>query len=201
MVIKKRGFTIIEMTLVVAILSILILLAVPSFKSSANYMHKNSTNTIHKVLANAIEYWSKDNINPIQKPANFNSINSQGHTVIEYLSNKDIIKDTNLKIEKKEVTINERGDKKTVQYTTVDSSATGVVDVIFEDGVLHTIFINDDGTHNDDISVVFKVFDDLEYDKASNKVTGQKTLKEKNMLLYDIYKEFTYSNPDKVEEW
>lgn len=201
--VKKRGFTLIELVLVVALIGILTMLAIPSFSSSANYTHKNITNVTHKIFANAIEYWSKDNINPIQKPANFKSINSQGHTVGDYISNPEILKDTNL-VEKEEK-INFAGKEKIVKVLEEDADKKNVVNVHFEDGVLHTIYKEDNGELNQDISIVFKVFEDIEYNKEAQSTTVSEQLKAQNMLVYTDdyskenagYEEYIYKKPKK----
>ena len=99
---KNKGFTMAEMLVAIAILTILMGLAVPFFKPAKEFVNKNKTNTTKKILINAIEYWSKDNINPIQKPADFNAVNSQNKKVFEYISNNEVYKDSNMQIEEKD---------------------------------------------------------------------------------------------------
>lgn len=88
---RKKAFTFIEIMIVVAILSILLLMVTPSFVQSRAYHQRNLVNTTNKILISAIDYWIKDNFDPSQRPSDFNSRNSQGKAVFEYISNREIL--------------------------------------------------------------------------------------------------------------
>lgn len=137
---KNLGFTFMELMIVLAILSILMMIAIPSFRPSQNYVEKNMLNTTNKIIIGAIDYWIKDNIDPSQRPDNFNSKNSQNKSVYEYISNTEILsrKDSSGNfVGKSNLWIDgaEMKDNLTLK--------PGMMEIKLEKGVLTTSYIND----------------------------------------------------------
>ena len=97
---KYKGFSMMEMMVVIAIMSILMMISIPNMGQVFSFTNKNMINTTNKVIMSAIDYWVKDNRNPSQRPDNFNSQNSQGKRVFEYISNNEIYNYTNMQIQK-----------------------------------------------------------------------------------------------------
>ena len=125
---KYKGFSMMEMMVVIAIMSILIMVAIPNMGQVFSFTNKNMINTTNKVIISAIDYWVKDNRNPSQRPDNFNSQNSQGKKVFEYISNKEIYNYTNMQIQK-----NADGS----EYMSFKSDEKDIpITVKFEEGVL-----------------------------------------------------------------
>lgn len=93
---KKRGFTLVELMVVVAILGILLLMVFPSLSSATDFNAKNRVNTTNKIILSAIDSWSRDNIVTNMPLVDLNSINSQGKRVYQYISNNEIFTYTNL---------------------------------------------------------------------------------------------------------
>ena len=89
-----------ELMIVIAIMSILMMIAIPNTRQVFSFTNKNMINTTNKVIISSIDYWVKDNRNPSQRSDNFNSQNSQGKKVFEYISNKEIYNYTNMQIQK-----------------------------------------------------------------------------------------------------
>lgn len=125
---KYKGFSMMEMMVVIAIMSILIMVAIPNMGQVFSFTNKNMINTTNKVIISAIDYWVKDNRNPSQRPDNFNSQNSQNKKVFEYISNKEIYNYTNMQIQK-----NADGS----EYMSFKSDEKDIpITVKFEEGVL-----------------------------------------------------------------
>lgn len=125
---KYKGFSMMEMMVVIAIMSILIMVAITNMGQVFSFTNKNMINTTNKVIISAIDYWVKDNRNPSQRPDNFNSQNSQGKKVFEYISNKEIYNYTNMQIQK-----NADGS----EYMSFKSDEKDIpITVKFEEGVL-----------------------------------------------------------------
>lgn len=145
---RKNAFTFIEIMIVVAILTILMMMVSPSFVQSRQFHEKNMVNTTNKVLISAINYWIKDNIDPSQRPSDFNSRNSQGKAVFEYISNREILSTrdssgaitgkSNLWIE----TIS--GSANTTVLRTNAPLNDGMLNIQFEKGILNVGYF--DGT-------------------------------------------------------
>lgn len=166
-----------ELIVVIAIISILLLVVSPPFKPTQNYISKNLTNTTHKILVNAIDYWSRDNIEPLQKPANFNSVNSQNHKVYEYISNKEIYNNTNIKIENGNL----------IKDT---SKTKNIIDVDFNDGVLKTTCLDENGSNI--VQLIYPVF---KLNPATNSIEDISYKKDTNMLIVNDYKPIISVNP------
>lgn len=137
---KNLGFTFMELMIVLAILSILMMIAIPSFRPSQEYVQKNMLNTTNKIIVSAINYWIKDNIDPSQRPDNFNSKNSQNKSVYEYISNAEILsrKDSSGNFFGKSnlwIDGSEMKDDLTLK--------PGMMEIKLEKGVLTTSYIND----------------------------------------------------------
>ncbi|MBS6064164.1 type II secretion system protein [Criibacterium bergeronii] len=188
---KNKGFTMAEMLVAIAILTILMGLAVPFFKPAKEFVNKNKTNTTKKILINAIEYWSKDNINPIQKPADFNAVNSQNKKVFEYISNNEVYKDSNMQIEEKD------GNKELVFVNDKDNDGkddTEIVIVNFEKGVLTTSYLNSDNELSN--STAFLSIQNLE-NLGATSIENYEDKHRKFLILEknDGYKELVYDKP------
>ena len=89
-----------ELMIVIVIMAILMMIAIPNTRQVFSFTNKNMINTTNKVIISSIDYWVKNNRNPSQRPDNFNSQNSQGKKVFEYISNKEIYNYTNMQIQK-----------------------------------------------------------------------------------------------------
>ena len=125
---KYKGFSMMELMVVIAIMSILMMIAIPNMGQVFSFTNKNMINTTNKVIISAIDYWVKDNRNPSQRPDNFNSQNSQGKRVFEYISNNEIYNYTNMQIQK-----NADGS----EYMSFKSGEKDIpITVKFEEGVL-----------------------------------------------------------------
>ena len=125
---KYKGFSMMEMMVVIAIMSILMMISIPNMGQVFSFTNKNMINTTNKVIISAIDYWVKDNRNPSQRPDNFNSQNSQGKKVFEYISNNEIYNYTNMQMQK-----NADGS----EYISFKSDEKDIpITVKFEEGVL-----------------------------------------------------------------
>lgn len=158
---KRRGFTMIEVLVVVAIMGILMLMAIPSLKPVLEYDDRNKVESMKNIIIDAIDYWSKDNIEPGQKPSGFYARNSQNRTVSDYIMNKELFIQTNLELDNSGV----------VKQKDVEDSKT--IRVTFNKGVLNLLLIKD-GVENNDISAVFYVSEETggqikDYDVKINK--------------------------------
>lgn len=169
---KKKGFTFAELLVVIAILGIMVSVAVPSIGSTVKYTEKNMTNTVHKILVNAIEGWVKDNYDPSQRPDSFTSVNSQGHPVYMYINNSEIYRNSNLQLS---------GGSFTLERT----PSANQVHVTFEKGVLTTSYYTN-VSNPPDVKVVFGVYE-LTADKSA--VAGYDNKLREGYIVKDAYKE------------
>ena len=125
---KYKGFSMMELMIVIAIMAILMMIAITNMRQVFSLTNKNMINTTNRVIISAIDYWVKDNRNPSQRPDNFNSQNSQGKKVFEYISNNGIYNYTNMQIQK-----NADGS----EYISFKSDEKDIpITVKFEEGVL-----------------------------------------------------------------
>lgn len=148
---KLKGFTIIEILVVVAILSILMALTLPNFTSMNKLTSKNLANTTHKIFINAIDNWVKDNNSPNIRPANFTVKNSQGRTVLDYISNNDVYAITNITKEKK--------SDGTYVYKFDNKLEDGrKINILFSNGILITSFLNEKNELEKSESLISGVF-------------------------------------------
>ena len=153
---KSRGFTLVELTVVVVIIGILLMMVTPTMSITRNGVSKNQTNTIHKIFVNAVDYWIKDNINPAQRPANFFSKNSQGKEVLDYISVRDVFDSTNIS--------KDSGSATGYNLNTPFVDGERQIQVTFEKGVLKTRFMfkEPDGTFSsegDRASLTYGIYD------------------------------------------
>lgn len=137
--------------MVVAILGILLGIAVPSLIPATNFANKNKVNTMHKICMSAIDSWIKSNYDPIQRPDNFNSRNSQGVAVFEYIKNKEIFDVSNLEI----------SGSDSNKFLKEKEGEVGKVYIKFEEGVLKTSYIekSTDTVETPAIQIVYGVYE------------------------------------------
>lgn len=184
---KKRGFTLIEMLVVLAILSILLLMAVPNLKGVFEYNDKQLVQLVDKALITAVDYWSKDNINPTQIPANIDrATNSQGKKVYDYIQNDEIYNFTNYK--KKAQDTKEVEKKNDSELEDMNK----MVKIDFENGILNLTFVKDGREYDD-----FKVEHDLLLDEKGKK-RDLKESKDINLLIEGDFKEFKFERNKKI---
>lgn len=147
---KVKAFTLYELVLVVAILGILMGIAIPSLLPATNFANKNKVNTMHKVCISAIDSWIRANYDPIQRPDNFNSRNSQGVAVYEYIKSKEIFSMSNLEIDKMQDFLRQKDQE------------IGKVYITFNNGVLKTTYAASQAEIDDqkpELQIVHGVFE------------------------------------------
>lgn len=86
---KKKGFTLFEVIIVIAIMAILMMMMAPKLKDMANIGESLSNSEKHRMVIFAIETWSQENKWSYQRPGDFEVRNSQGKTVVDYLKTTD----------------------------------------------------------------------------------------------------------------
>ena len=165
---KYKGFSMMEMMVVIAIMSILMMIAIPNMGQVFSFTNKNMINTTNKVIISSIDYWVKDNRNPSQRPDNFNSQNSQGKKVFEYISNNEIYNYTNMQIQK-----NADGS----EYMSFKSDVDAPIIVEFMNGRLVITPREEKYKKN---TVVYGVF---ELDSKKEKILGYESKKYKEKRL------------------
>ena len=165
---KYKGFSMMEMMVVIAIMSILMMIAIPNMGQVFSFTNKNMINTTNKVIISAIDYWVKDNRNPSQRPDNFNSQNSQGKKVFEYISNNGIYNYTNMQIQK-----NADG----LEYMSFKSDVDAPIIVEFMNGRLVITPKEEKYKKN---TVVYGVF---ELDSKKEKILGYESKKQNGFIV------------------
>ena len=171
---KYKGFSMMEMMVVIAIMSILMMISIPNMGQVFSFTNKNMINTTNKVIISAIDYWVKDNRNPSQRPDNFNSENSQGKKVFEYISNNEIYNYTNMQIQK-----NTDGS----EYMSFKSDVKDIpITVEFEEGVLS--ITPKEEKYKEKNKVVYGVFE-LDLDK---KIKDYENKKQNGLIVGSIKK-------------
>ena len=168
---KYKGFSMMEMMVVIAIMSILMMIAIPNMGQVFSFTNKNMINTTNKVIISAIDYWVKDNRNPSQRPDNFNSQNSQGKKVFEYISNNGIYNYTNMQIQK-----NADGS----EYMSFKSDVDAPIIVEFMNGRLVITPKEEKYKKN---TVVYGVF---ELDSKKEKILGYESKKQNGFIVGTI---------------
>ena len=172
---KYKGFSMMEMMVVIAIMSILMMIAIPNMGQVFSFTNKNMINTTNKVIISAIDYWVKDNRNPSQRPDNFNSQNSQGKKVFEYISNKEIYNYTNMQIQK---------NADDSEYMSFKSDEKDIpITVKFEEGVLS--ITPKEEKYKEKNTVVYGVFE-LNNDKTE--IVDYESKKQNGFILGAIKK-------------
>lgn len=131
---KQRGFTLLELMTVMAVLSIFMMMTAPKFRDMADIGESLSNGEKHKMLVAAIHTWTNENKWSYQRPGDFEVKNSQGKTVVDYLketelqvntaSGKVFLEDESCKVffEKGVLrTVNFRGNAKERVYTVFEA--------------------------------------------------------------------------------
>ena len=165
---KYKGFSMMEMMVVIAIMSILMMISIPNMGQVFSFTNKNMINTTNKVIISAIDYWVKDNRNPSQRPDNFNSQNSQGKRVFEYISNNEIYNYTNMQIQK---------NTDNSEYMSFKSDVDAPIIVEFMNGRLVITPKEEKYKKN---TVVYGVF---ELDSKKEKILGYESKKQNGFIV------------------
>lgn len=87
--------TALELVVTVALIGIAVMFVAPRFGSYQKTSETLSVNEKHKVVVTAIYSWVQDNKLNYQRPGDFEAENSQGRTVVDYLTDKELISKTN----------------------------------------------------------------------------------------------------------
>lgn len=185
----KKGFTLYELVLVVAILGILLGIAVPSIIPATNFANKNKVNTMHKICMSAVDSWIKSNYDPIQRPDNFNSRNSQGVAVYQYIKNNEIFDVSNLEI----------SSSADGEFLKENPGEVGKIHIQFEKGVLKTSFIEkpSDIGGTPAIQIVYGV-----YDLDSNgKIANYDERVRDHYIVGNLKNDSSDPTPDNIEEY
>ena len=82
----RLGFTMVEMMVVIAVMGILMMFTAPSLSGFARTGQSISLKEKHKMIVFAISSWGQDNKLNYQRPGDFEVKNSQGRTVVDYLT-------------------------------------------------------------------------------------------------------------------
>ena len=170
---KYKGFSMMELMVVIAIMSILMMIAIPNMGQVFSFTNKNMINTTNKVIISAIDYWVKDNRNPSQRPDNFNSQNSQGKRVFEYISNNEIYNYTNMHIQK---------NTDNSEYMTFKSDVKDIPIIVeFERGRL--VVSPKEEKYKEKNTVVYGVF---ELNSSKTEIEGYDSKKENGLIVGSI---------------
>lgn len=87
---KKKGFTLFEVIIVIAVMGILMSMAAPSLRNMANIGRSLSNSEKHKMVVFAIQTWTDENKWAYQRPGDFVVKNSQGKTVVDYIKETEL---------------------------------------------------------------------------------------------------------------
>ncbi len=94
---KYNAFSIIEVVIVIAIISILTMIAIPSTAQIAKYQIRNSINNKNVILLSAVDSWKRDNFDNTKKPITIHlDKNTQNLTVLDYIKDESFYEDTNI---------------------------------------------------------------------------------------------------------
>lgn len=185
---RKNAFTFIELLIVVAILGLLLMIASPSFVQSRQFHQKNMVNTTNKVLISAINYWIKDNIDPSQRPSDFNSRNSQGKAVFEYISNREILSTKNSDgsyTGKSNLWIETIGDPKQNNRVirTNAKPSDDRLDIQFEKGILTVGYFDGSTVKKEEKRYVVYPIINGDNGKPLSEEKSYESLKERNLII------------------
>ena len=170
---KYKGFSMMELMIVIVIMAILMMIAIPNTRQVFSFTNKNMINTTNKVIISSIDYWVKDNRNPSQRPDNFNSQNSQGKRVFEYISNNEIYNYTNMQIQK---------NTDNSEYMTFKSDVKDIPIIVeFERGRL--VVSPKEEKYKEKNTVVYGVF---ELNSSKTEIEGYDSKKENGLIVGSI---------------
>lgn len=83
---RRTGFTMVEIMVVIAMIGIFMMLAMPNIRDYVRTGQSISLKEKHKMMVFAISSWGQDNKLNYQRPGDFEVRNSQGRTVVDYLT-------------------------------------------------------------------------------------------------------------------
>ena len=93
----KNGFTLVELLAVIVILSILIIIAIPTYNSVSDSIKKSNLETTKSMLENAMLVYGNKYLIDVIKPANENCSTARNcckYYSISYIKNNNIFKTT-----------------------------------------------------------------------------------------------------------
>lgn len=90
---RKKGFTMFELMLIVVLIGVALMFIGPRTQSYIQAGENLSRKEKHKLVVIAIQEWTKDNKLNFQKPGDFEVLNSQGRTVVDYLRGQGFVED------------------------------------------------------------------------------------------------------------
>lgn len=86
---KHRGFTAVEVIMTVFIMGLVLMIAAPNFATYQRTGKSLALKEKHKMVVVAIQAWVQDNKISFQRPGDFDVENSQGRTVLDYLTDQE----------------------------------------------------------------------------------------------------------------